>query len=220
MATTEKTNKPTTTTTTTAQRDATIKSRRRRRRVATTEETNRRDGGGRGEKRRQHDNKLEAVAAELARRSAVAAAVAAVVAAGSAAQSGLPQFFGEKRPISCVTEKNTKKAIPIPIRGLPELISKSGSPRIGMGFIPIWGPTHTYAFLRFCVFVLCVRRGGGWLGGCSFSDAGGQTTMTPEEGGEVCGDLSVYAFWHPSPPPSILSSTFYHKFLRHLWALL
>jgi hypothetical protein len=67
---------------------------------------------------------------------------------GSAAQSGLPQFFGEKRPISCVTEKNTKKAIPIPIRGLPELISKSGSPRIGMGFIPIWGPTYTHMQIR------------------------------------------------------------------------
>ena len=40
-----------------------------------------------------------------------------------------------------MTEKNTKKAIPISERGLPELISKSGSPRIGMGFIPIWGPT-------------------------------------------------------------------------------
>jgi hypothetical protein len=75
-----------------------------------------------------------------------------------------------------------------------------------------------FAFLRFCV--VRSEGGGGWLGGCSFSDAGGQTTMTPEEGGEVCGDLSVYAFRHPSPPPSILSITFYHKFLRHLWALL
>jgi len=32
--------------------------------------------------------------------------------------------------------------IPIPIRGLPELISKSGSPRIGMGLISIWGSTY------------------------------------------------------------------------------
>jgi hypothetical protein len=55
----------------------------------------------------------------------------------------IASIFGEKRPILCVTEKNTKKAIPISERGLPELISKSGSPRIGMGFIPIWGPTFT-----------------------------------------------------------------------------
>ena len=37
------------------------------------EETNKWDGGGRGEKRRRHDDKLEAVAAELAWRPAVAA---------------------------------------------------------------------------------------------------------------------------------------------------
>jgi hypothetical protein len=61
---------------------------------------------------------------------------------------GIASIFGEKRPILCVTEKNTKKAILakfgrklVPIRGLSE-ISKSGSPRIGMGFIPIWGPTR------------------------------------------------------------------------------
>ncbi len=47
-------------------------------------------------------------------------------------------------------KKNTKKAIPKPILGLPESVwvgiiqySKSGSPRIGLGSIPIWGPTHT-----------------------------------------------------------------------------
>jgi hypothetical protein len=32
--------------------------------------------------------------------------------------------------------------IPISERGLPELVSKSRSPRIGLGFIPIWGPTY------------------------------------------------------------------------------
>jgi hypothetical protein len=37
--------------------------------------------------------------------------------------------------------------IPIPIQGLPELISKLGIPRIGMGFIPIWGPTLTLFLL-------------------------------------------------------------------------
>ena len=52
---------------------------------ATTEETNKWDVGGRGEKRRQQDDKLEAVAAELAWRHAVVAAVAAVVAAVAAA---------------------------------------------------------------------------------------------------------------------------------------
>jgi hypothetical protein len=52
--------------------------------------------------------------------------------------------FGEKRPILCMTEKNTKIAIPILEQGLPELVwvgiyqhSKSGSPRSGMGFNPI-----------------------------------------------------------------------------------
>jgi hypothetical protein len=40
-----------------------------------------------------------------------------------------------------VPEKNKKKTIPIPILGLPKLISKSGSLRIGMGFILIWGLT-------------------------------------------------------------------------------
>ena len=49
------------------------------------EETNKLDGGGHGKKRRQHDNKLEAVAAELAWRPAVAAAAAAVVAAAAVA---------------------------------------------------------------------------------------------------------------------------------------
>jgi hypothetical protein len=60
----------------------------------------------------------------------------------------IASIFGEKRPILCVTEENTKKAIPISKRGLPESVwlgicqySKSGSPRIGLGFIPIWGPT-------------------------------------------------------------------------------
>jgi hypothetical protein len=59
--------------------------------------------------------------------------------------------FGEKRPIVCTTEKNTKIAIPILERGLPELVwvgicqySKWGSPRSGMVFIPIWGPTHLF----------------------------------------------------------------------------
>jgi len=56
---------------------------------------------------------------------------------------------GEKRPILCVTEEYTKNAIPISKRGLPELVwvgicqySKSGSPRISLGFVPIWGPTY------------------------------------------------------------------------------
>ena len=123
---------------------------------ATTEETNKRDGGGSGEKRRRHDDKLEAVTAELAWRPAVAAAVAAVVVAAAvaaaAAQSVLPQFLVRKGRSCAWLKKNTKKAIPILEWRLPELVwvgirqySKSGSPRIGMGFIPIWGPTHTYA---------------------------------------------------------------------------
>ena len=41
------------------------------------EETNKQDGGGCGEKRRRHDDKLEAVAVELAWQPAVVAAVAA-----------------------------------------------------------------------------------------------------------------------------------------------
>ncbi len=52
-----------------------------------------------------------------------------------------------------MSEKNTKKAIPKPILGLPESVRvgicqyyKSGSPRIGLGSISIWGPTYT----RFC----------------------------------------------------------------------
>jgi hypothetical protein len=82
------------------------------------------------------------VAAELAWRPAVAAAVAAVVAAAQWQRQRsairIASIFGEKRPILCVTEK---KAIPIGT-GLPESISKSGmEPRIGSGFIPIWGPT-------------------------------------------------------------------------------
>jgi hypothetical protein len=99
------------------------------------------------EKRRRHDDELEAEAAELAWRPAVvAAAVAAVVAAAAVERQRsairIASIFGEKRPILCVTEKtHTKKAIPISVRGLPELISKSGSPRIDLGFIPIWGPT-------------------------------------------------------------------------------
>ena len=40
---------------------------------------------------------------------------------------------------------------PHEIISLPELISKSGSPRIGMGFIPILGPTWTIrVFKRGC----------------------------------------------------------------------
>jgi hypothetical protein len=98
------------------------------------------------EKRRRHDDELEAEAAELAWRPAVAAAVAAVVAAAAVERQRsairIASIFGEKRLILCVTEKtHTKKAIPISVRGLPELISKSGSPRIDLGFIPIWGPT-------------------------------------------------------------------------------
>ncbi len=74
---------------------------------------------------------------------------------GSGSGSGssairIASIFGEKRPIMCVTEKHTKKAIPISERGLPESVwigicqySKSGSPRISLGFIPIWGPTYT-----------------------------------------------------------------------------
>jgi len=48
-----------------------------------------------------------------------------------------------------VTEENTKKANPISKRGLPKSVwvgirqyFKLGSPRIGLGFIPIWGPTY------------------------------------------------------------------------------
>ena len=32
---------------------------------------------------------------------------------------GITSIFGEKRPILCMTEKNTKKAIPILVRGSP-----------------------------------------------------------------------------------------------------
>ena len=53
----------------------------------------------------------------------------------------LASIFGEKRLILCVTEMDKKKAIPILEWGLPESYSKSGSPKSGMGFIPIWGPT-------------------------------------------------------------------------------
>jgi hypothetical protein len=62
----------------------------------------------------------------------------------------MTSIFGEKRPILCVTKKNTKKAIPILVRGLPESVwvgicqnSKLGSPQTSSGFIPIWGPTDT-----------------------------------------------------------------------------
>ncbi len=61
---------------------------------------------------------------------------------------GLPQFLVRKGRSCAGVKKNTKKAIPISERGLPESVwvgisqySKSGSPRIGLGFIPIWGPT-------------------------------------------------------------------------------
>jgi len=96
------------------------------------------------------------VAAELAWRHAVAAAVAAVVVAAAvaatAAQSVLPQFLVRKGRSCAWQKKKMKKAIPILERRLPESVwvgihqySKSGSPRSSMGFIPIWGPTHTYA---------------------------------------------------------------------------
>jgi len=62
----------------------------------------------------------------------------------------IASIFGEKRPILCVTEKNTKKATPILVRGLPKSVwvgicqnSKLGSPQTSLGFIPIWGPTYT-----------------------------------------------------------------------------
>ena len=62
---------------------------------------------------------------------------------------GIASIFGEKRPILCVTEMDTKKAIPVLEWGLPESVwvgicqySKSGSPRSGMGFIPTWGPAY------------------------------------------------------------------------------
>ena len=62
---------------------------------------------------------------------------------------GITSIFGEKRPILCVTERNTKKAIPILVWGLPKSVwvgicqdSKLGSPQTTSGFIPIWGPTH------------------------------------------------------------------------------
>jgi hypothetical protein len=52
--------------------------------------------------------------------------------------------------------------------GIPEslwvgicLYSKSGSPRIGMGFIPIWGPTHTPKKATFASrvrYIFCVIR--------------------------------------------------------------
>ena len=58
--------------------------------------------------------------------------------------------FWRVKAILCVTEKNRKKAIPELVRGLPESVrvgicqySNSGSPRIGLGSIPIWGPTYT-----------------------------------------------------------------------------
>ena len=45
----------------------------------------------------------------------------------------IASIFGEKRPILCVTEKNTKKAIPISEWGLSESVSKLGSPE------QVWG---------------------------------------------------------------------------------
>ena len=70
--------------------------------------------------------------------------------ASSFSGTGIALISGEKRLILCVTEKNTKKAIPILERGLPELdwvgisqYSKTGSPRSSMGLIPIWGLAYT-----------------------------------------------------------------------------
>ena len=45
---------------------------------------------------------------------------------GSGSRSGssaiwIASIFGEKRPIMCVTEKHTKKTVPISERGLPKI---------------------------------------------------------------------------------------------------
>ena len=58
-----------------------------------------------------------------------------------------------KIAIWCVLSgRAPKKQSPYkPILGHPKLISKSGCSRIGMGFIPIWGPTYV---LRYCFFLL------------------------------------------------------------------
>jgi len=62
---------------------------------------------------------------------------------------GLPQLLVRKGQSCACPKKNTKKAIPTLERGLPESVwvgicqySKSGSPRSGLGFIPIWGQTY------------------------------------------------------------------------------
>jgi len=74
---------------------------------------------------------------------------------GSGSGSGssairIASIFGEKRPILCVTENKHQKSNPHMERGLPESVwvgicqySKSGSPRSGMGFIPIWGNIYS-----------------------------------------------------------------------------
>jgi len=57
---------------------------------------------------------------------------------------GITSIFGEKRPILCVTEKNTKRQSPYWF-GDPQIgickNSKFGDPRTSSGFIPIWRPT-------------------------------------------------------------------------------
>ena len=53
---------------------------------------------------------------------------------------------------------HTKTGIPESVWGLPELISKSGSPRIGLGFISIWGLTFTHLReSRICGSILCLK---------------------------------------------------------------
>ncbi len=47
----------------------------------------------------------------------------------------ITSIYVEKRPILCVTEKNTKKAIPELVRGIPELIPVK---------IPIWGSPNRF----------------------------------------------------------------------------
>ena len=48
---------------------------------------------------------------------------------------GITSIFGEKRPILCVTEKKTKKAIPILV---------GGSPNWFLSKFPIWGSPNRF----------------------------------------------------------------------------
>ena len=63
----------------------------------------------------------------------------------------------------CVTEEKAKHAIPKPLWGLPylfwagmQLISKSGSPRIGLVVFLIWGLAYALFLSSNCYSKVCV----------------------------------------------------------------